>query len=224
MPRTRAHSVQWDRHDIDRYKTAYFRIVVLGAAGVGKSCIVSQFLYDEFQSEYKETIEELHRGVYNVGDIHLTLDILDTSGAHAFPAMRKLAISTSNAFVLVYSVDDSCSFDEIKRLRDQIIAEKDDENVPILIVGNKADIAKPQRAISKETVETLVSVEWGNGYVEASAKENNNIFGIFKEILRLSDFHVPISPTVQRRRMSTPAVPVQNKVRITRKRHSCTIS
>jgi GTPase SAR1 and related small G proteins len=38
------------------------RVVVMGGARVGKSSIISQFLYDRFISRYKETVEELHRG------------------------------------------------------------------------------------------------------------------------------------------------------------------
>ncbi|KAL9877166.1 GTP-binding protein Rhes-like [Glossina fuscipes] len=34
----------------------------MGAARVGKSCIISQFLYDKFNVRYKKTVEELHRG------------------------------------------------------------------------------------------------------------------------------------------------------------------
>ncbi|KAI5712252.1 hypothetical protein M8J75_006956 [Diaphorina citri] len=88
------------------------RVVVMGGARVGKSSIISQFLYDRFISRYKETVEELHRGEYELPDgAQLTLDILDTSGAYQFPAMRELSISTADAFVLVYAVDDASTWD-----------------------------------------------------------------------------------------------------------------
>lgn len=35
---------------------------MMGAARVGKTSIIKQFLYDQFPDRYKETIEELHRG------------------------------------------------------------------------------------------------------------------------------------------------------------------
>lgn len=38
------------------------RVVMMGAARVGKTSIIKQFLYDQFPDRYKETIEELHRG------------------------------------------------------------------------------------------------------------------------------------------------------------------
>jgi small GTP-binding protein len=60
---------------------------------VGKSSIISQFLYDRFSSEYKETVEELHRGQYNLDDgVKLTLDILDTAGHHEFPAIFRVCV------------------------------------------------------------------------------------------------------------------------------------
>lgn len=61
----------------------------------------------------RETVEELHRGEYDMNGMHLTLDILDTSGSLCFPAMRKLAIDNGDAFVLVYSVDSESSFQVI---------------------------------------------------------------------------------------------------------------
>lgn len=98
------------------------RVVVMGSAFVGKTQIVSQFLYDKFSSRYRQTIEELHRGEYELPDeSSLTLDILDTSGAFAFPAMRDLSISTSNAFILVFSIDSEESWNEVKRLREKVI-------------------------------------------------------------------------------------------------------
>jgi RASD family, member 2 len=97
------------------------RVVVMGSAFVGKSQIISQFLYEKFSSRYRKTVEELHRGEYDLPDeSSLTLDILDTSGAFSFPAMRDLSISTSNAFILVFSVADEESWNEIVRLREQV--------------------------------------------------------------------------------------------------------
>jgi GTPase SAR1 family protein len=93
----------------------------MGSAFVGKTQIVSQFLYDKFSNRYRQTIEELHRGEYDMpDDSSLTLDILDTSGAFAFPAMRDLSISTSNAFILVFSIDNEESWNEVSRLREKV--------------------------------------------------------------------------------------------------------
>lgn len=97
------------------------RVVMMGAARVGKSSIISQFLYDKYQSRYRQTIEELHRGEYELPDgASLTLDILDTSGAFQFPAMRALSISTGGAFILVFAVDDDETWQEVSRLREQV--------------------------------------------------------------------------------------------------------
>lgn len=107
-----------DGHNVFRGKQ---RVVVMGSAAVGKSQIISQFLYEKFSCRYRATVEELHRGEYDLpDDSSLTLDILDTSGAFAFPAMRDLSISTSNAFILVFSVDNEESWNEVAVLRELV--------------------------------------------------------------------------------------------------------
>lgn len=54
--------------------------MVMGGAKVGKSSIISQFLYGTFSPKYKRTVEEMHLGEFNVGGVRLTLEILDTAG------------------------------------------------------------------------------------------------------------------------------------------------
>ncbi|XP_037133459.1 dexamethasone-induced Ras-related protein 1 isoform X2 [Syngnathus acus] len=71
-----------------------YRMVILGSTKVGKTAIVSRFLNGKFDEQYTPTIEDFHRKVYSIkGDVY-QLDILDTSGNHPFPAMRRLSILT----------------------------------------------------------------------------------------------------------------------------------
>ena len=52
--------------------------------------------------------------------------------------------------------------------------------MPIVIVANKTDKERELDAIETETV---VLMDWENGYVESSAMLNKNISQIFKELL-----------------------------------------
>ncbi|XP_018796004.1 PREDICTED: GTP-binding protein Rhes-like [Bactrocera latifrons] len=210
------------------------RVVMMGAARVGKTCIISQFLYDKFQARYKQTVEELHRGEYELPDgSALTLDILDTSGSYEFPAMRTLSISAAGAFILVYAVDDKQSWFEVERLRKQIIAKRG-LKVPIVIVGNKMDINEADRQVQHEVTEMIVCEDWKCGYIECSAKENVGIVEIFKELLVQANIRYNLSPAVRRRRQSLPsyssaAAGITRTIKnpshkYTLKRHSCTMT
>nr|CAD7410152.1 unnamed protein product [Timema cristinae] len=226
------------------------RVVVMGAARVGKSSIISQFLYDKFNPRYRETIEELHRGEYELQDgASLTLDILDTSGAFQFPAMRALSISTADAFILVYAVDDVETWEEVRRLRDQDvdtpkylapwirisdyfllqILEARGCRVPIVVVGNKEDLSEEGvgRAVPKEVAETTALFDWECGYVECSAKNNRRIVDVFKELLVQAKVRYNLSPAVRRRRQSLPNYVTGSgsaKSKHMLKRNSCTVA
>lgn len=126
---------------------ARHKVVVMGAAKVGKSSLICQFLYGTFSPKYKRTVEEMHHGDFSVGGVTLTLDILDTSGVNDFPAMRALSMSSADAFILVYDVNDASTFEEVRALRDQIHETKGGTAVPIVVVGNKVDLADENREV-----------------------------------------------------------------------------
>ncbi|KAF2366675.1 Small GTP-binding protein domain [Trinorchestia longiramus] len=215
----------------EKFKKKY-RVVVMGPAKVGKTAIINQFLYDSFTPKYTKTIEEMHHGEYEISSMCLTLEILDTSGSYEFPAMRDLSVKCADAFILVYSITDAESFEEVRSIREYILTVKKTP-IPIVVVGNKLDLEE-ERAIPLETAETIVLLDWENGFIESSAKDNHNVVQIFKELLNQAKIKYALSPAVKRRRQSMPNVGLQVtaaqlhhlnhiKLKANSKRNSCVI-
>ncbi|KAL2260081.1 hypothetical protein VTK26DRAFT_6034 [Humicola hyalothermophila] len=145
-----------------------FNVVVLGAGGVGKSCLTAQFVYNAWIESYDPTIEDSYRTQVAVDGRQIVLEILDTAGTEQFVAMRDLYMKTGQGFLLVFSIASKTSFEELESLRDDIIRIKDDEDIPIVIVGNKADL-EDQRAVDRVKAVNL-SQRWNVPYYEASAR------------------------------------------------------
>jgi len=156
--------------------------VVLGAGGVGKSCLTAQFVHNEWIESYDPTIEDSYRTQLQVDGRQVVLEILDTAGTEQFVAMRDLYMKTGQGFLLVFSITSASSLDELASLRDEIIRIKDDENVPIVIVGNKADL-EDGRAIPRARAFSI-SQRWAAPYYESSARTRTNVDEVFIDLCR----------------------------------------
>ncbi|KAK4117443.1 ras-domain-containing protein [Canariomyces notabilis] len=159
-----------------------FNVVVLGAGGVGKSCLTAQFVHNEWIESYDPTIEDSYRTQISVDGRQVVLEILDTAGTEQFVAMRDLYMKTGHGFMLVFSISSRTSFDELQTLRDDIIRIRDDEKIPIVIVGNKADL-EDQRAVDRAKAFAL-SQRWDAPYYEASARTRTNVDEAFTDLCR----------------------------------------
>ncbi|KAK3996503.1 P-loop containing nucleoside triphosphate hydrolase protein [Cladorrhinum sp. PSN332] len=159
-----------------------FHVVVLGAGGVGKSCLTAQFVHNEWIESYDPTIEDSYRTQVSVDGRQVMLEILDTAGTEQFVAMRDLYMKSGQGFLLVFSIASRSSFDELLTLREEIMRIKDDENIPIVIVGNKADL-EDMRAVDRAKAFSL-SQRWTCPYYETSARTRINVDEIFVDLCR----------------------------------------
>lgn len=66
--------------------------------------------------------------------------VLDTAGQEEFSAMREQYMRSGEGFLLVFSVADHASFEELAKFHKQILRVKDRDEFPMLMVGNKADL------------------------------------------------------------------------------------
>ncbi|XP_034987426.1 ras-related protein Rap-2c-like [Zootoca vivipara] len=187
---------------------ARVRLVFLGAAGVGKTALIRRFLHDAFEARHRRTVEELHVLELDLEPpgpaLRLRLELLDTSGSYSFPAMRRLCIQHGDVFALVYSPHEPGSFEELQRLRDEILEAKPGAPVRLVVVANKADLG-PVAGNSDRLAAATVQREWGARHVEASAKQGCNVIGLFQELLGQVDvLSGRLSPALRRRSIPDP--------------------
>lgn len=181
------------------------RVVVMGANGVGKSALLNRLVrniycepgFDDGSADSVSVIrpseEQIYRmEVYSGEDCALYLELQDTNGSYVSHGARRLAIATAHVFVLVYSICDLKSFQEVIRLCEEIIMQREigNEEAPILLVGNKTDLddksANNKRVITLSEANERVAT-WGIRAVEISAKQASNMSDVVHGILRLCD-------------------------------------
>lgn len=159
-----------------------YHIVVLGSGGVGKSCLTAQFVQNVWIESYDPTIEDSYRKQIEVDGRHVILEILDTAGTEQFTAMRELYMKTGQGFLLVFAITSASSFHELAELREQIKRIKEDDNVPMVLVGNKSDLEE-DRAIPRPRA-FATSREWNTPYFETSARRRANVDEAFVDLCR----------------------------------------
>ncbi|XP_044114818.1 ras-related protein R-Ras2 isoform X1 [Neovison vison] len=136
-----------------------------------------------FVTDYDPTIEDSYTKQCVIDDRAARLDILDTAGQEEFGAMREQYMRTGEGFLLVFSVTDRGSFEEIYKFQRQILRVKDRDEFPMILIGNKADLDH-QRQVTQEEGQQLAR-QLKVTYMEASAKMRMNVDQAFHELVRV---------------------------------------
>lgn len=160
-----------------------YKIALMGAGGVGKTSMIKQFVENSFDEMYEPTIEEIHRKTLKYKEQQCMVEIADTAGMEQFAQMRDVYIRNSDGFILVYSIVDYTTYEDIKTIREQIVNFKISEQVPIVLVGNKRDLADESRVVEKHMGEELAA-KWPNcRFIETFARNHGEIDSVFIQCL-----------------------------------------
>ncbi|SCZ88865.1 BZ3500_MvSof-1268-A1-R1_Chr2-1g04691 [Microbotryum saponariae] len=158
------------------------KIALLGSRSVGKSSLTVQFVDSHFVDSYYPTIENTFQKVVKYKGQDFNLDIIDTAGQDEFSILSSKHAVGLHGWVLVYSVSSRSSFEMIQIVREKVLNYTGRENVPMVLVGNKSDLAV-QRQVPREEGAALAA-SWGMcGFTEASARHNENVSKIFELVV-----------------------------------------
>ncbi|CAF3322631.1 unnamed protein product [Rotaria socialis] len=164
-----------------------YKLVVVGAGGVGKSALTIQLIQNHFIDEYDPTIEDSYRKQAVVDGETCLLDILDTAGQEEYSAMRDQYMrggedhSKRNNIICERRLNSAKSFEEIKQYREQIKRVKDADDIPMVLVGNKIDL--PTRTIDLSYAKDFAA-SLSMPFVQTSAKTRQGVEEAFYTLVR----------------------------------------
>jgi len=181
-------------------KCKMYRIAILGPGGVGKSCLTLRYIRSTFVASYDPTIEDAFRHQTVVDNEACIMEILDTAGQEEFKCLVSQWVENRDGFILVYSIIDRSTFDDINKYHELILDEYENKPTPpIILVGNKCDLAD-DRTVKTSEGEAL-AVQWGNtDFLEASAKTAYNIKLPFEKLIRKLREAEPRKPSQGKKR------------------------
>jgi len=159
------------------------KIIVMGVGGVGKSAITNRFVLGRWIEKYDPTIEESYQATVDIDGKALQVEILDTAGQDEYTPLRETFMHTGDGFMLVYSITDDQTLEELRSIREQILRVHRNKKIPMVVIGNKVDMAKKDRAVSKEEGKALAE-EFGAKFLEVSAKENSKVKDSFEQLIK----------------------------------------
>jgi small GTP-binding protein len=154
--------------------------VFLGDQGVGKTSIITRFMYDSYDKNYQATIgiDFLSKTMY-LEDRTVRLQLWDTAGQERFRSLIPSYIRDSSVAVIVYDITNRASFLNTSKWIEDVRNERGND-VIIVLVGNKTDLSE-KRQVSVEEGEDKSTKE-GIMFIESSAKAGFNIKALFRKL------------------------------------------
>ena len=135
------------------------KVVLIGEMGVGKTCIIEQFISNDFNQDQDSTItaQFCKKDFEFPGGEKITLDIWDTAGQEKFRALTRIFYKNAKAVIIVYSITNKQTFDEAKNYWYEQVKQNCHSDVIIAIAANKCDLYE-ERQVSDEEGEQFAKM------------------------------------------------------------------
>ena len=158
-----------------------YKVVVVGSSGVGKTAIVQRLVDGTFCDEGQSTVGvEFKSHSISFDEETMKLSIWDTAGQERFRSVSKAYFRNAVGAILVFSLEDSQSFNELDGWLNDLHALAT-PNAVILLVGNKADVN--DKTVTTSEAEAFAK-RHNLEYLETSAKDGLNINDTFVRLAR----------------------------------------
>jgi small GTP-binding protein len=153
------------------------KYIIIGDSAVGKSNILTRYVYEKFNEEFQSTIGvEFASKNAIVNNKIYRIQIWDTAGQESFRSITRAYYKNSVCAFIVYDITSRTSFENVKSWLDDI-QKQCPKTTFLVLVGNKIDLEN-ERQIMYEEGDSFAK-ENNMLYIETSAKTGQNIETLF---------------------------------------------
>lgn len=158
-----------------------FKIVLTGDSSVGKSNLLSRYTRNEFNLDSRSTIGvEFAARSIQIEGMTIKAQIWDTAGQERFQAITNAYYRNAVGALVVYDITKHKTFESLDRWLKEL-KDHADQNVMVIIVGNKSDL-RHLRTVSTEESK-MFSEKHECSFIETSALDASNVEAAFEQIL-----------------------------------------
>ncbi|XP_028326864.1 GTP-binding protein GEM [Gouania willdenowi] len=163
-----------------------YRVVLLGAAGVGKTAFASIFAGAEDSMDSEDcdlSTDDVCEKEIEVDGECATVTLLDMWDSETDDEwVQERCMQTGDAYLLLYSITDRASFLRASELRIILRQFCPAQHTPIILVGNKCDLVR-RREVSMNEGRACAAV-FDCKFIETSAAMQHNVWEAFHGIVR----------------------------------------
>ncbi|KAI3372793.1 hypothetical protein L3Q82_023252 [Scortum barcoo] len=179
-PPTARKAISVQKEDLDSADLGYmtsekaYRIVLAGDAAVGKSSFLLRLCKNEFKLNSSATLGvDFQMKTLVVDGEPVLLQIWDTAGQERFRSIAKSYFRRADGVLLLYDVTCEKSFLNVREWVDTI-EDVSQEDIPIMLVGNKCDLRKEGVNCVPTSYGEKLAMTYNTLFCETSAKDGSN--------------------------------------------------
>ncbi len=177
-----------------------FKIVILGAGGVGKTCLFNRYCFNSFNMNTEMTIGINFHSTYLKIQMEdrkyhppgmekfVSNSIFDMSGQDKFKSLIKKFIDGASGALLVFDSINYTSFEQLDYWYEQVRENAINPEIPIILVASKRDLLEkvPEwQHVKNEIIQEYIKEKDLDGFYRTSALENYNVLEVFKKLTDL---------------------------------------
>ena len=185
--------------NVEQKNTLYtYKIVIIGAGGVGKTCLFNRFCFNSFNFDTLMTIGISFHSTHlklnfhdnendEEEDYYVVDSIFDFGGQERFKPLIPQFIEGANGALLVFDSVSYPSFEQLEYWYEQLTANADPK-IPKLLIGSKSDLLDTTpigEIVREDLILDFLEEKALNGFYRVSALTNTNVLEVFKELTNL---------------------------------------
>ena len=135
---------------------SFYKVLVIGEVGVGKTSLVNRIVYNSFSEKYKATIGcEFGLKIVEIHGENVRIQLWDLAGQDRLGGISKLYCRDANGALVVNDVTREKSLEQAylwKASVDENVCMDDGTPIPMVLCANKADLLSPELTVNDDTI------------------------------------------------------------------------